>query len=79
MKKIFYFCFMTKMFAIKLLVEYARTHGQEPHNDLVMFVEDDKEWDAWQLKEFIIEQRNSKKTGRVGKAGSNKSRRFRKL
>ncbi len=70
---------MTKMFAIKLLVEYAQKFGQEPHNDLVMFVEDDKEWDAWQLKEFIIEQRNIKKTGKVGKARNSKSRRFRRL
>ncbi len=67
------------MFAIKLLVEYARNHCIEPHNDLVMHIENEKEYSAWDLKEFIIEQRNSKKTGRVGKAGNNKSRRFRRL
>jgi len=57
---------MTKMFAIKLLVEYAQKYGEEPHNDLVLFIEEGKEYSAWNLKEFIYEERNIKKLGRSG-------------
>jgi hypothetical protein len=56
---------MTKMKAIKLLVEYAQKFKEEPHNDVVMCIEE-KEWSAWDLKRFIIQERNCKKAGVVG-------------
>lgn len=79
MKIILYICFMTKMFAIKLLVEYAQKFGEEPHNDLVLYIEEDKEWSSFELQEFIVKERNQNKKGRSGTVGSNTSRRFIKL
>jgi hypothetical protein len=57
---------MNKMKAIKLLVEYAQKFQEEPHNDIVMCIEEDKEWSAWKLKQFIIKERNGNKKGVVG-------------
>jgi hypothetical protein len=34
---------MTKMEAIKILVEYAQKFGESPHEDLVLFIEEGKE------------------------------------
>jgi hypothetical protein len=56
---------MTKMKAIKLLVEYAQKFGEEPHNDVVLCIED-KEWNTWELQQFIIQERNGNKKGVVG-------------
>jgi ABC-type polysaccharide/polyol phosphate transport system ATPase subunit len=57
---------MTKMKAIKLLVEYAQKFGEEPHNDLVLCIEEEKEWNVWALQQFIIKERNGNKVGVVG-------------
>jgi hypothetical protein len=57
---------MTKMEAIKILVEYAQKFGESPHEDLVLFIEEGREYSAWDLKEFIYEERNIKKLGRSG-------------
>lgn len=67
---------MTKQKAITILVEYAQKFREKPHNDFILYIEKDKEWNAWDLNQFIVQERNSKKARVVGnKSGKRKIRR----